>query len=157
MADGAYETNANHPASVRWPYIEAKHDTGIFVRSLILDVPAGKNLYAYRALITISEFLEIWGRINSVPVRFREISFDEMVIRSGPLGIEGAETFAYKEDFGYEAWDDPTVVHPEHVSYLYVLLLLTNHTDKYQLGVHIVLPTVEDWIRKQDWSSVIKA
>lgn len=106
----------NCPASVRWPYIEAGYDTGAFTRALILDVPAGKNLYAYRALISIEEFLKLWGKINEVPVRYREISFEEMVVKAGPLGREGAEALAYNTDFGYEGRADPTVVHPKDVS-----------------------------------------
>ena len=115
-ADGVYEVTANHAPSVLWPYIETQHDTGVFVRALILDVPAGKNLYAYRKLMSIEDFLQLWGKTNGVPVRFREIGFDEMVEAAGILGREGAEAFAYNADFGYEGRDDPTVVHQEHVS-----------------------------------------
>ena len=115
-SDGVYEVVANHAPSVLWPYIETQHDTGIFVRALILDVPAGKNLYAYRKLMSIEDFLQLWGKINGVPVRYREIGFDEMVEVGGILGREGAESFAYNADFGYEGRDDPTVVHPKDVS-----------------------------------------
>jgi hypothetical protein len=115
-SDGAYEIAANHAPSILWPYIETQHDTGIFVRALILDVPAGKNLYAYRKLMSIEDFLKVWGKINGVPVRFREISFEKMVQAAGMLGREGAESFAYNAEFGYEGRGDPTVVHPKYVS-----------------------------------------
>ena len=116
-SDGVYEIAANNASSVLWPYIETQHDTGIFVRALILDVPAGKNLYAYRKLLSIEDFLKLWGKFNRVAVRFREISFDEMVEAAGMLGREGAEAFAYATDFGYEGRDDPTVIHPKDVSH----------------------------------------
>jgi hypothetical protein len=115
-SDGVYEVAANHASSVLWPYIETQHDTGIFVRALILDVPSGKNLYAYRKLLSIGDFLSLWGKINGVPVRYREISFDEMVEVAGIFGREGAESFTFTADFGYEGHDDPTVVHPKDVS-----------------------------------------
>ena len=116
-SDGVYEIAANHASSVLWPLIETQHDTGVFVRTLILDVPAGKNLYAYRKMLSIEDFLKLWGKVNGVAVRFREISFDEMVEAAGMLGREGAEAFAYAADFGYEGRDDPTVVHPKDVSH----------------------------------------
>jgi hypothetical protein len=88
-SDGVYEIAANHAPSVLWPYIETQ---------LVLDAPTGENLYAYRKLMSIERSLRFWGNINGVPVRFREVSFHEMV-EAGMLGREGAEAFAYAAEF----------------------------------------------------------
>lgn len=43
---------------------------------MIRHVPAGKNLYTYYKLILIKDFLKLRGKVNGVPVRFWELSFE---------------------------------------------------------------------------------
>lgn len=84
--DSVYEVAANHDPAVLWPYIETRHDTAIFARALILHVPAGTNSYAYRKLMSLEDFPKLSGKVNGVPVRYRQISFEEMVDVAGILG-----------------------------------------------------------------------
>ena len=88
---------------------------GPFVRALVISVPAGKNLIAYRAHISFDEFMRLWSKHTGETGRFRQISYDEMEPGT-PIGKEGADNFAYLAEFGYEGRDDPTLVYPKDVS-----------------------------------------
>lgn len=154
--DGVYELGLPLPASGKLPYIDAKVDTGIFVRALIIEAPAGKNLLAYREMLGAEEFLALWAKIVNVPYRYIEYPFDE-VVKGGIDAREMAETMAFVRDFGYAGPDDGSVVHPADVSHspvraieISLLIFLIS-----QLKVDLSLGTVEDWIKQQDWSSAL--
>jgi hypothetical protein len=74
---------------------------GHSVPALILDVPAGKNLYAYRQLMSVEDFLKLWGKFNGVPVRFREIIFNKMAERAGVLAERALRLSHITQIFGY--------------------------------------------------------
>ena len=78
-------------------------------------MPPGKKLIAYRAYMSPEEFIKIWGKVNNVPAKYREISTEEMAADPG-TGREGAESYAFVGEFGHEAWADKTVMHPKDVS-----------------------------------------
>ena len=98
------------------PLIAAEEDTGPFVKALV-KAPHVRHLIAYREWMSIEEFVRIWARVVGVKARTTVWSFTEMVEAIGPeFGQEFAEAMAYWSEFGYEARDDLTVVHPRDVS-----------------------------------------
>lgn len=97
----------------RLPLIAAREDTGVLTKALV-EGEAGKNLLAYRGLLTYDEFIGLWSRTLGIPAQ-RESSTDTSSVPEF-LVEELKETFGYMADFGYEAWDDRTVVHPKDVS-----------------------------------------
>lgn len=102
-----------------------------------------------------TEFAEILSNVTGVTVKYRQTTNQEMMSALPEVvAREAAESFAYAAEFGYEGRDDSTVVHPKDVSSCtrIKLALLT----RLQLGVHVNLPTVEDWVRKQNWLKVLK-
>lgn len=113
---GVYEVNVPFGGKAKFPCIAVDLDTGVFVRALVIEVPAGKNLVAYREQLTISDFLSIWSKVNGVPSRCIETPFEEY-IKAGNDARELAETAAYVAEFGFEGRGDPTVVYPKDVSH----------------------------------------
>jgi hypothetical protein len=98
------------------PLIATENDTGPFVKAL-LEVPHVRTLIAYREWMTLEDFVKTWARVLNVKARTTVWSYQEMVDAIGPeFGPEFAEAMAYGAEFGYEARDDLTLVHPRDVS-----------------------------------------
>ncbi|KAH6685469.1 hypothetical protein F5X68DRAFT_262701 [Plectosphaerella plurivora] len=134
QADGTYLMR--YPSDPNGPvaHIDARYDTGVFTLALV-KAPAGQNLLGTRGLLSWSEFAALWGKVHGVEARFERI--DRQIVENaipGGIGEELADMFEYIGEFGYDG-GDPTVVLPK------------------DLGVPVSVESVEDYIRKEDWSS----
>ena len=101
----------------------------------LLDAPAGKQVIAYRELLSMPDFVALWGKTLGVETK--------LVRRLQPgvpeeLSLELEETFAAAEEVGYWGHADKSVIHPKDLG-------LTRR----ELG------TVEQWIKTRDWSTVL--
>jgi NmrA-like family len=114
--DGVYEIKLPSFGEGKLPYIAAEVDIGIFVRALVVEVPAGKNLVAYREQLPMKDFLSIWSTVLSVPSKWINVPFEEFA-KGGIEALELAETGAYCAEFGFEGREDPTLVYPEDVGH----------------------------------------
>ena len=121
---------------VKHPFIIAGKDTGPFVRALVEAHP-GKVLLAYTAMLNFDELAAMWSRATGQPARHRQVSMAEVKERFPEAGEETDST-SYSAEFGY-AGGDPSVVGPE------------------ELGFRDRPEDVEEWMREQDWSLVIRA
>ncbi|KAL4959676.1 NmrA/HSCARG family protein [Aspergillus stella-maris] len=135
--NGIYHFISGIDGDTYLPFITADEDTGPAVRALVLS-PPGKNLIAYREWITPNEFAEIWSRTLGVAGNWLKLP-DGQTISGIPEDLENelSDNFAYFNEFGYEGRDDPTLIHP------------------HQLEIKFQLSSVEEWIKKQDWSAVL--
>ncbi|KAE8157040.1 hypothetical protein BDV40DRAFT_309060 [Aspergillus tamarii] len=135
--NGVYQFVGGLKADVKLPIAAAEEDTGPAVKALVA-CPPGKNLIAYREWMTPEEFVRTWSRVLGVPAEYVTLP-EGQSIEGVPdiLKREFIENWGYWNEFGYEGRDDPTVVHPN------------------QLEVGFEVPTVEDWIRGQDWSEIL--
>lgn len=95
------------------PLIAASQDTGVLTKALV-EAEGEKNLLAYRGLISYDEFIGLWSRTVGIPAQ-RDLHSKTSDLPPLPLE-ELLEGFGYMAEFGYEGWDDPTVVHPKDVS-----------------------------------------
>jgi len=101
---------------VKLPHIAHDEDTGPLTKAL-LDSPPGKNLIAYRAWLSLDEFLEVWSRALNLKAKTARLPYDLSLDSIPPeIDDEMAQMAAWCEDFGYEARDDPSVIHPKDVS-----------------------------------------
>ncbi|KAF7622862.1 putative hscarg dehydrogenase [Aspergillus flavus] len=134
---GVYQFVGGLKGEVKLPIAAAEEDTGPAVKALIA-CPPGKNLIAYREWMTPEEFVRTWSRVLGVPAECVTLP-EGQSIEGVPdiLKKEFIDNWGYWNEFGYEGRDDPTVLHPK------------------QLEVGFEVPTVEDWIRKQDWSDIL--
>jgi hypothetical protein len=92
-------------------------DTGSFVKALSLVSP-GKNLLAFGALLTWSDYVKLWSQITGVPAAFEHSTVATLdKVAPGGYGEEIGEMYAYAQDFGY--WGgDPSVIFPKDVRLL---------------------------------------
>lgn len=83
----------------------------------LLASPPGKNLIGYRSWLTLDEYLEIWGRTLNIKAKAVKLPYD-LRLEGVPEEIdeEMAEMAGFCADFGYEARDDPSVIHPRDAS-----------------------------------------
>lgn len=111
------------------PLVDARKDTGPFVRAL-LQVPPGVNLLGETSLVSWKEYMRIWGQLLGVrKSEYREVSiqsYDEAI--PGGFGKELAEMFHYMGEFGYDG-GDPDSVRKEEVFSNLSLSLLRPRTD----------------------------
>ncbi|EXJ90794.1 hypothetical protein A1O1_03898 [Capronia coronata CBS 617.96] len=134
-ADGVYVFRTKMAADRKIPLVATREDTGPLTKALV-NVDGGKTLLAYRELITLDEFADTWGRALGVKTKYVPTGPGEVWVPIPELQEDIEECADYITEFGYEG-GDPSVVHPK------------------DLGVPINLGTVEEWIKKQDWSAVM--
>ncbi|KAF4631244.1 hypothetical protein G7Y89_g6884 [Cudoniella acicularis] len=138
QADGSFLTLRPVTPDAVIPFVVTQKDTGAFVKALV-DLPPGKDLHGVSQFMTWPEWMELWGEILGVKAGFRQVEVDEFF--SGvpePLKRELADAYDYMEEFGYTG-GDPDVIAPD------------------QLEVKIPLTSMEEYIRSEDWSSVLNS
>lgn len=120
------------------PYVHPPHDTGHFVRALVLSAPAGTTLLGVSDPMTASDWAQLWGRVNGVQCVFEPAPLKAVEDALPPgLGREIGESCLYASEFGYDG-GDPSVVYPKDV------------------GVEVgELMTCKRYIEETDWSSVL--
>lgn len=135
--DGSFLLARTTPLSFEMPFVVARRDTGPFVKAL-LDLPVGKTLLAVSAYMKMDDYAELWGRVNGVKTTYKEISNEEF-FGSVPaaLGDELRDGFDYMHEFGFSG-GDPDVLTPK------------------QLDFEVPVTSLEDWIKGEDWSSILK-
>ena len=141
MADGSFVfTNPTVAPHKPAPWVHPPHDAGEYARALILKQPAGKTLLGTSGPLTDDEFAALWGKTLGVKAVFKPLPREAMEQAvPGPLGVELADTFEYQREFGYDG-GDPEVLLPKDAGVRMDRLL-----------------TPEQYIKEEDWSSVLKA
>ncbi|KFY63238.1 hypothetical protein V496_04087 [Pseudogymnoascus sp. VKM F-4515 (FW-2607)] len=124
--------NGPHPIPFLVP-----SDTGDYVLALT-KVPPGKKLVACSESLTWAEYVELWSRVVGVKAVYEPCSVEEHA-QSVPGGYSEmvGKMYEYATQFGYWGDGDPDVVFPE------------------DLGVEIKQTSIEEFIRNEDWSSVL--
>ncbi|KAI6747667.1 hypothetical protein HG530_015775 [Fusarium avenaceum] len=133
--DGTFRFSLPLDGDAPVPLVDARVDTGKFAKALV-QVEPGKNLLGYGSLISWNEFAALWGKVHGVTCLYERV--DRKVLEEavpGCVGEELADMFEYIGDFGYDG-RDPTIFHPD------------------QLGVHIQVCTMEEYIKGEDWPEV---
>ena len=122
---GKYIFMTAFPGGFKMGLVAAEEDSGPFVEAL-LKVPAGKNLFAYRAMMSIEDFAATWSEVLG-----KEIEVKDMSSMPQPEGMdeetvafmqEFAETGMFSVEFGYAGEKvDETVITPAQVSMKFIV------------------------------------
>ncbi|KZL73585.1 NmrA-like family protein, partial [Colletotrichum tofieldiae] len=110
--DGTFVFNLPMSGDALIPMVEARENTGHFVKALV-EVEPGVNLLGYGSFISWNNFAEIWGQYHGVICRFERV--DRKVLEEavpGCVGEELADMFEYAGEFGYDG-RDPSITHPK--------------------------------------------
>ncbi|KAJ5208399.1 hypothetical protein N7449_002778 [Penicillium cf. viridicatum] len=110
--DGTFVLSVPIDGDAPVPMVEARQDTGKFVKALV-QVEPGKNLLGYGNFMSWKEFAALWGKIHGLKCRFERVH-REVLEKAVPgcVGEELADMFEYTGEFGYDG-RDPSVVHPQ--------------------------------------------
>ncbi|KAJ9613137.1 hypothetical protein H2200_003078 [Cladophialophora chaetospira] len=134
--DGSFVIRRSFSPGYKMPFVVAHKDTGEFVRALV-EAPPGTNLLGVSEHMTWVEWTKLWGETLGVTATFERVGEEEYFQGvPEPLSRELAETFRYVEEFGYTG-GDPEVVTVD------------------QLGIKITLTSMREYIKSEDWSSVL--
>ena len=123
------------------PYVDPPNDTGYFVHALVLSpkAPPGTTMLGYCELRTAEDYCALWGKILGKDCTFKHLTFDNAKEEGMPewMALEVSESGSYVTKYGWGG-GDPEVRHP------------------VDCGVNVnKLTKVEDWIKREDWSSVL--
>ncbi len=126
---GKYVFMNAFPRGFKMGLVAAEEDSGPFVEAL-LKVPAGKNLYAYREMMSVEDFVATWSEVLGKEIEVKDSSdmpqpegLDEETIA---FMQEFAETGMFAVEFGYAGEKvDKSVVTLDQVSDRYFMRLLT--------------------------------
>lgn len=123
-ADGVVRFVCPADPDVKLPYIVAEEDSGPIVKALLQE-PAGRNLIGYREWLTTREVTSIFTKVTGLKAEpiLRPKEHFELVIPKD-LQVEIKDNFDYFNEFGYEGRDDPTVIHPRDVSWIWLNVVM---------------------------------
>ncbi|OBT39605.1 hypothetical protein VE00_10748 [Pseudogymnoascus sp. WSF 3629] len=109
--EGTVQFLWNVEPNVKIPFIAADEDTGPFVKELVANELAGKNVIAYRGYLTVQELALSFTMATGLKA-------ESVTLPKGKFNLplpeelkgELEDNFAAFNEFGYESWDDPTTI-----------------------------------------------
>ncbi|KAG8163684.1 hypothetical protein KVR01_006981 [Diaporthe batatas] len=139
QADGGFIMTRPMSPEFKMPQVVPEKDTGSFVKALVVDLPPGKDLLGVSEWVSFPAFAEAWGHVLGVKTAYRQTSMEDM-FEGVPehMAQEIGDSFLFIEEFGF------------HGGYPDVL-------DPRKLDVQIPVTSMEEYIRSEDWSSVLTA
>jgi NmrA-like family len=134
--DGSFIIKQPQDGKSLVPFVVTSKDTGEFVKALI-QVPPGKNILGVSEQIGWEEWVKIWGATLKVQARYEKVSMEEY-LNGLPenLSREVGESVSFCSEFGWTG-GDPEILNPR------------------EIAPNIQLTTVAEYIRSEDWSSVL--
>ncbi|KAF5659549.1 nitrogen metabolic regulatory protein [Fusarium heterosporum] len=140
LQDGSFEMTFPTTPDALVPHLDPVGDLGNFAYA-VYQMPPGKAYMAAGTFCTWPEWIETWGRINNVPVKYRQVTLDEMTAATPDrdAGIETGYMFDYTSDPGYGGGMD-----------------LLTAKDIEKAGIECPMTTWEEWAKKYDWSTILQ-
>ncbi|KAK5995259.1 NmrA-like family domain-containing oxidoreductase hkm9-like protein [Cladobotryum mycophilum] len=131
---GVLQFISNLDPNLKLPFIAPEEDSGPIVKALVQE-SAGKNIIGYREWLTLREITQLFTEATGESAEPVMLPRGESNLPYPPdLKVQLDECWAYWNEFGYEARDDPTVIHPQ------------------DLDSPPRLDSVINYFTKQDWS-----
>ncbi|CCT74325.1 related to nitrogen metabolic regulation protein nmr [Fusarium fujikuroi] len=139
LSDGTFEMSFTTSPDALVPHLDPVGDLGNFTYA-VYQMPPGKAYMAEGTTCTWPEWIETWGRINNVPVKYRQVTPDEMTAATPDrdAGIETGYMFSYTSDPGYDGG-----------------MKLLKAKDIREAGIDCPMTSWEEWAKKYDWSAIL--
>ncbi|KAF9261084.1 NAD(P)-binding protein [Marasmius fiardii PR-910] len=139
-SDGVFEMRFPTDPDVPVPHLDVNRDTGNFVYA-VSRMPPGKSYMAEGTTCSWSEYMKIWSAVTKKPVRYQQVSLEQMIEESPDkeCGREVGDMFLYSSSPGYSGGDRK--------------LLTAGEIRKF--GIDCPMTGLAEWIREEDWSSVV--
>jgi hypothetical protein len=151
QSDGSYTIERTFSADNKVPFIYTHKDTGPFVRALV-GIEPGKRVNAHSEELTMPQFAEIFAKEMGVKATYRQVSYDEHFAGvPEAFRAEFVGSFKFVDEFGWVGapGDFQTA---EEVSRPPRMAVGAN---TLQLGIYVPRTSMAEYIRQEDWSSVL--
>jgi hypothetical protein len=119
------------------PMIDPAESTGPFVQALIETEEPGVRLLAYDSLLTMGEISNLWSKVSGKPADYVEVTVEYMNQQFG-IPLEVLDAVGYLPEYGYMGGVEGSI-------------------EPGQLKVKPQTASFEDWLKKQDWESILKS
>ena len=139
QSDGSFQMSFVTDSSKPVPHLAVNEDMGEFVHA-VAQMPPGKNYMAAGSICSWTEFMRLWSEITGKKGVYKQVSAREME-ESGPDAAFGKEItvmFEYSSNPGYDGGMD-----------------LLGPDDLRAAGIECNMTSLEQWMRAEDWNSVI--
>ncbi|KAK5652869.1 hypothetical protein OQA88_9535 [Cercophora sp. LCS_1] len=139
LDDGSFQMRFPTREDKPIPHLDVNGDTGNFVYA-VSQMPPGGAYMAEGSTVGFGEYIRIFGEVTGARVTYKQVSFDEMVAdtEDTDTGIEVAWMYQYADEPGYDGGME-----------------LLTAKDLRAKGIECPMTSLEEWIRKQDWSPVL--
>ncbi|KAI0056759.1 NAD(P)-binding protein [Artomyces pyxidatus] len=138
--DGSYEIAAVGSGDAAIPMVDAERDPATFVRALATRRPGHMQTYlGFGEMVSFNSWAALWGKVNGVKAYYKELTideYDERLTAVPGLGRELGEMHAYGAEFGYDGGEKDVI-------------------PMTALELERPVTTMEEYIRNEDWSSVL--
>ncbi|KAI1910969.1 hypothetical protein LOZ66_001959 [Ophidiomyces ophidiicola] len=163
MPDGSFKMSFATAPKALIPHLAVNADLGNFVFA-VCKMPPGKSYIAAGTFCSWQEYMRIWSRVTGVASSYEQVTVEQMKEASPDkeFGREVGDMFAYSSDPGYDGGDksllradDLRAVSPSII--LVLADVVANQTLLIKAGIDCPMTTLEEWMKKEDWSSVLAA
>ncbi|CAO2651638.1 Nn.00g042080.m01.CDS01 [Neocucurbitaria sp. VM-36] len=136
--DGTFKVSLPMSGDRKIPIVDPVADTGNFVKTLV-DLPPGTNLSGAGSYMSFNEWCAVFSEVNNVTCSFEQIPRKALEDSMGSMyGLELGDMFEYFDKFGFNG---------EECHH--------NGVFPWELGVPIKYTTMEEYMKAEDWSSVL--
>lgn len=122
------------------PHFAVNTDMSNFVY-VVSKTPPGIAYMAAGTECSWSEYTRMWSTVTGIPAAYKQITVEQFIALVGDeaLGQETADMFSYSSEPEYDGGDKT--------------LLKAN--DIKAAGIECPMTTLEEFIKNEDWSSII--
>lgn len=96
------------------PIADVESDVGDWV-SALFSAPTGTILVGASEMLTWTQWVHTWAKVNGVEARYEQVPVDEYAARMECMGDAVEQEFQFVEEYGF-AGGNPRAVDPEGVS-----------------------------------------
>lgn len=139
MEDGSFEMRFCVDPYKLVPHLDPVADMGNFVYAVYQSSWSGKEYLAEGTTCTFAAWIAAWGKVTGTQATYRQVPREVMIKACGDedFGGEITDMFDYTSDPGYA---------PQG---------LLGAEDLRKAGIDCPMTGLQDWMMKQDWSSVL--
>ncbi|KAJ8066725.1 hypothetical protein OCU04_004116 [Sclerotinia nivalis] len=139
--DGSFQMSFPTTPDKAVPHLSVNADLGSFIYA-VSQLPPGKSYMACGSNCSWSEYIRLWSEITGKPATYKQCTEEDFVGREEDraFGEELYAMFAYSSDPGYDGGDKS----------------LWMREDIEKAGVECQMTSLEEWMKKEDWTAVFE-
>ncbi|KAM3081242.1 hypothetical protein ACMFMG_005197 [Clarireedia jacksonii] len=140
LPDGTFQMSFPTDPDKSIPHLAVNADMGNFIYA-VSQMPPGKSYMAAGSICSWRDYLGIWSKVTGEQARYKQVTLEDMIETSPDkeMGKEIGDMFAYSSDPGYDGGDDN----------------IWTAEDIRKHGIECSMTTLEEFMVKEDWTTVL--